>query len=345
MSAKKKRNADLEREAYRATERAARAMADANRSKSAADYRAAAAVSREAAEAHDAAAAVERDREMRDAHKLAAKEARADAKVLDARAGSNPGRAKRAKKKKKPAKKRKRANLSPAQVRKQKADIAKQAREDVRRKERERIAVLRAGAKAVKAAKREAIRAARAHCKAMAIKRADDAIAGAQLACHVGRAKARRKNRPPSPWWDACIAGVEAKDGRGVRSASAACGASWWGMSEARRRAIVRRMARSRNPEQRRIAHAIARAERRHAKRRPRRRKRRATASTSSGPTRRNPKELVSLTYRETKPDDDGREHDYEHEFEGKLPQLKETRGRLRIKGGSYRIKEGWIHG
>ena len=96
-------------------------------------------------------------------------------------------------------------------------------------------------------------------------------------------------------------------------------------------------------------AHAMARAERRHARRNPKKKKRkngkRPRRGNPSPFTRSNPKELVSVTYREKKPGD-AMAYDYEHDFRGKRPELKETgRGRLEIRGGSYSMRDGWIHG
>jgi len=144
------------------------------------------------------------------------------------------------------------------------------------------------------------------------------------------REKAQRKNprRPPRRWFDRCLASVEAR--HYARDPAAVCGAAWWRTPTKKRAAIVRRLERGTRRE-RRAAVAIAKAEhRRHERQHPRK----------PNP----PRKLVQLVYRERKPGDD-REYDYEHDFDGELPDLRMRGGAIQIDGGSYRTKKGWIHG
>jgi hypothetical protein len=147
--------------------------------------------------------------------------------------------------------------------------------------------------------------------------------------------KLRRANprQPPAAWWDRCIAAVSAA-GR-VDEPRAVCGAAWWRLSPHKRAAIVRRLERHKHPRVRGAALTLARAEKAHAKNGGR-----------CCPTERrsNPRELVSLVYREQKPGD-RHEYDYEHEFEGDLPELTMRGGKAQIRGGSYDARGGWLEG
>jgi hypothetical protein len=110
------------------------------------------------------------------------------------------------------------------------------------------------------------------------------------------------------------------------------CPPSWWRLPFHERARVIRKLATSSNARARRAAVALILAEqdRRRRARSPRR--------------KRNPRELVSLVYREKKPGD--REaFDYEHEFEGELPMLEMRGGAVQIKGGTYTTRRGWIEG
>jgi hypothetical protein len=152
----------------------------------------------------------------------------------------------------------------------------------------------------------------------------------------VARAKKNPK-RPQRAWWDDCIARVSAAgkaSGRPVRDVEAVCGAAWWKLSPQRRAAIVRRLERARDPRAKAAALALARAEKQ--KSRGRCCPRRARLP--------NPRELVSLVYLEQKPGDP-EPTEYEHEFEGELPELTMRGGKAQIRGGSYGSRAGWLEG
>lgn len=187
------------------------------------------------------------------------------------------------------------------------------------------------------------------------------------------QSKRRRSNprRPPHAWWARCLSSVEAS--KYARDPAAVCGAAWWRMPRARREAIVRRLERSRRRRDRKVAYAIARAERNRAQRAPGRRKGnpgaprtdaqalsdyerthwgergrgkvsqlraadpRAGTSTKLG-------RLVSVVYL-TKKKGDRELTEYEHEFEGPLPTLAYNDGGLIVAGGRYRVKTGGITG
>jgi hypothetical protein len=169
--------------------------------------------------------------------------------------------------------------------------------------------------------------------------------------------------RPPKAWWDDCIARVEAAakaSGRKVREPRAVCGAAWWSLPPQKRAAIVRALERAKHPRARGAALALARLEK---KRRPNVGTRdcggwdpnypegwgqcdpkTVPASARKFLRRQNPRELVSLVYLEQKPGD--REpYEYEHEFEGELPQLVMRGGKAQIRGGSYETRAGWLEG
>jgi len=141
---------------------------------------------------------------------------------------------------------------------------------------------------------------------------------------------AATRKAPRRPWWDTTIEQLAARgDGSTSSKARAVVGAEWWAMGETHRRAVVARLARSRKPADRIAAFALAKLERRRH---------------GGKPQRNPPKEVVSIVYREQK-DGDSRPMDYEHDFRGKRPKLRERRGRLQFEGGSYRMEDGWIHG
>lgn len=148
----------------------------------------------------------------------------------------------------------------------------------------------------------------------------------------------RARRPPPRAWWDDCIARVTAAgkaSGRRVREPRAVCGAAWWKLPPAKRAAIVRTLERSKDARARGAALALARLERR----------RRNSGPCTAKPERRsNPRELVSLVYLEQKPGDP-EPTEYEHEFEGELPELTMRGGRAQIRGGSYRTRAGWLEG
>lgn len=180
--------------------------------------------------------------------------------------------------------------------------------------------------------------------------------------------KERKRNprRPPKRWFDRCLASVTAH--RYARDPAAVCSAAWWKMPPSKRAAIVRRYERG-TPRQRRVAVAIAKAERNRAEGPPRRRNpamtdaeasaeyerthwgergrqrivRKGAADPSYGTATKLGK-LVEVTYRTRKGGDDG-PTDYVHAFEGKLPDLVYTDGGLVIAGGQYVIREGGIDG
>jgi hypothetical protein len=144
-----------------------------------------------------------------------------------------------------------------------------------------------------------------------------------------------RKNprHPPAAWWDGCIARVTAA-GR-VREPRAVCGAAWWKLAPQKRAAIVRALERSKDPRGRGAALSLARAEKRHAA---------GGGRCCPAERRQNPRELVSLVYREQKPGDD-QEYEYEHDFEGQLPELTMRGGKAQIRGGSFKSRDGWLEG
>lgn len=155
--------------------------------------------------------------------------------------------------------------------------------------------------------------------------------------CHApGLPMKRNPKRPPKRWFDACLASVEAR--KYARDPAAVCAAAWWRRPLEQRMRIVRAMERGTRRD-RRTAVAIAKAEQRRADK--------GAPKPKGGRERRtNPRELVSLVYLEQKPGD--REpYEYEHEFEGDLPELGMRGGNLQIKraGSQYRTKKGWIHG
>lgn len=178
----------------------------------------------------------------------------------------------------------------------------------------------------------------------------------------------RKKNprRPPKRWFDRCLASVTAQ--KYARDPAAVCSAAWWKMPTKKREAIVRRYERG-SPRQRRVAVAIAKAERNHADGPPRRRNpamsdaeaareytrthwgekgrqrivRKGAADPRFGTATKLGK-LVAVVYRTRKGGDDG-PTDYEHEFEGKLPDLLYNDGGLVVAGGQYVIREGGIDG
>lgn len=182
--------------------------------------------------------------------------------------------------------------------------------------------------------------------------------------------KRRRSNprRPPHAWWARCLSSVEAS--RYARDPAAVCGAAWWRMPRAKREAIVRRLERSRKRRDRKIAYAIARAERNRAQRAPRRRnpqertdavaladyerthwgergRGKVSQLRAANPrhgTSTNLGRLVSVVYL-TKKKGDRELTEYEHEFEGPLPTLAYNDGGLIVAGGRYRVKTGGITG
>jgi hypothetical protein len=70
--------------------------------------------------------------------------------------------------------------------------------------------------------------------------------------------------RPPGRWWDRCLASVTAQ--RHARDPAAVCGAAWWRMPAHERAAIVRKWEHG-SARQRRVAVAVAKAERNRAMR------------------------------------------------------------------------------
>lgn len=87
-----------------------------------------------------------------------------------------------------------------------------------------------------------------------------------------GHAKRKNPRRPPKRWWDHCLAGVNAQ--RHARDPAAVCGATWWKMPASERARIVHRWERG-SPRQRRVAVAVAKAERNRAMRAHRGKKKR----------------------------------------------------------------------
>jgi hypothetical protein len=69
----------------------------------------------------------------------------------------------------------------------------------------------------------------------------------------------RNPRRPPKRWFDRCLASVQAH--RYAADPAAVCGAAWWRMPAHQRAAIVRRWERG-SARQRRVAIAVAKAER-----------------------------------------------------------------------------------
>lgn len=69
----------------------------------------------------------------------------------------------------------------------------------------------------------------------------------------------RNPRRPPKRWFDRCLASVEAH--RHAADPAAVCGAAWWRMPARQRAAIVHRWERG-SARQRRVAIAVAKAER-----------------------------------------------------------------------------------
>lgn len=203
----------------------------------------------------------------------------------------------------------------------------KPAKKAAARKAPRRNAQRAQGASALAKAKATAERAAtRARATAKGLR-----LRVGELEAKLRKRPARNPRRPPRGWWQDCMARVEARGGKHVRSARAVCGADWWNMPAAKRRAVVERLERQGND---RAAYALAKAERAHNRRR------RNPPARVSNPT----KELVEVVYREKKPGD-ARAYDYEHKFAGRRPRLVERNGRLQIHGGSYAMKDGWIHG
>jgi hypothetical protein len=148
--------------------------------------------------------------------------------------------------------------------------------------------------------------------------------------------KKRNPKRPPHAWWTRCLSSVEAQ--RYARDPAAVCSAAWWKLPAKRRAAILSRYERG-TPRERRKAVALAKAERNRV--------------SYGGPVRRAvggsrrpnpPRELVSLVYLEQKPGD-GEAYEYEHEFSGRRPRLSMRGHKLRIEGGTYTTKDGWIRG
>lgn len=182
--------------------------------------------------------------------------------------------------------------------------------------------------------------------------------------------KARKKNpkRPPHAWWTRCLSSVEAK--KYARDPAAVCSAAWWRMSRAQRGRIVRRMQRSAKRRDRRVAVALAKAERNRASRAARRRnpgsadaralaeyKRTHWGKTGDGRVSQgvagNPAHgtltkmgtLVEVAYETEKGGDHGLV-EYEHAFEGQRPTLAyNEKGRLIIVDGTYTVKTGGIVG
>lgn len=82
----------------------------------------------------------------------------------------------------------------------------------------------------------------------------------------------RRSRRPPRRWFDRCLATVTAQ--RYARDPAAVCGAAWWNMPASQREATVRRWERG-SPRERRLAVAVAKAERNRTHRRKKKTRRR----------------------------------------------------------------------
>jgi len=82
--------------------------------------------------------------------------------------------------------------------------------------------------------------------------------------------KKMNPRRPPRQWWRACLSSVEAQ--KHARDPAAVCGAQWWRMPPSERAAIVRKWERG-GPKQRRLAVAVAKAERNRAMRGHRKKK------------------------------------------------------------------------
>jgi hypothetical protein len=145
--------------------------------------------------------------------------------------------------------------------------------------------------------------------------------------------------------------------------------AAYWRQPRAARASNLRKLARG-TPRQKRAAVAIAKCEVSEGRGPPRRSNPGAMSdeaalreyerthwgerggrrvSTAAAPNPRHGTatklgKLVSVVYLTEKGGDDG-PTEYEHEFEGKLPELVYNDGGLLIAGGSYRIKEGGIDG
>lgn len=174
-----------------------------------------------------------------------------------------------------------------------------------------------------------------------------------------------RSRRPPGRWWDACLHSVEGR--RYAHDPAAVCGAAWWRMPVAQRRAIVRKMQRG-APRQRRAAVAIAKAERNRADgprrangamgdfaaRREytrthwgRRGRRQVRGDAAANPAHGTAVELGTLraVHYETRKGSDGQVTIYEHDFEGRRPVLLYNEGGLLVAGGGYVVSRHGIEG
>ena len=178
-----------------------------------------------------------------------------------------------------------------------------------------------------------------------------------------------KKRRAPKDELGPLARSIVARHGKRHPRDRATPNAAYWRQSRAARAANLRKLVRG-TPRQKRAAVAIAKCEVSEGRGPPRRNNpggmsdeaalreyerthwgerggKRVSTAVAPNPrhgTATKLGKLVSVVYLTEKGGDDG-PTEYEHAFEGKLPELVYNDGGLLIAGGSYRIKEGGIDG
>ena len=177
-----------------------------------------------------------------------------------------------------------------------------------------------------------------------------------------------KKRRPARDELAPLARSIVARQGKRRVGLTATPNAAYWRQPRAARAANLRKLVRG-TPRQKRAAVAIAKCEvaaskpprrgnprgmsdqgalaeyeRTHWGERGRQRVSTARAADPRHGTATKLGKLVSVVYLTEKKGDDG-PTEYEHAFEGKLPELVYNDGGLLIAGGSYHIKEGGIDG